>query len=329
MIIARAPVRISFLGGGTDYLPHFKKNGGAVLGTAVDKYAYITAAPYLQTFHGHHYKLSYSKIETADNIDEIKHPLLREAIRMACPDMELELHYIADLPAKTGLGSSSSFLVATLQSLHGLSSNDTSAQQLAEEAIHIERHILKEPGGYQDQVMAAFGGFNLVEFSGEGKFTVNNLSLPPERQQSINEHCLILYTGVNRNSFEVSKTQMEKTNDGSNADTLNKLADLARQGAEFLVSDKPLIEFGELLNEGWNLKQKLGDINFPEADRAYEEALKLGATGGKLLGAGKGGFVLLWAPPETHQEIIGGISNRMPALQIKAGAAGSTIIHDM
>lgn len=329
MIIARTPLRISFLGGGSDYLEHFKENGGAVLGTAIDKYAYISAAPYLQAFHGFKYKLSYSSVEVVNSINEIKHPLIRESIRLACPNLELELHYIADLPARTGLGSSSSFLVAMLQALHGLQSNFVSAKQLADEAIDIERNILKEAGGYQDQIMAAYGGINLVEFSGNGKYSIHQLPISPERRNMMDQHCLILYTGIHRNSFEISMPQLQLTNEGKNAEPLNALVKLAREGADFLASDKPIAQFGEFLNQGWTLKKQLGDITLPEIDEAYSQALEHGAIGGKLLGAGKGGFILLWAAPENHSRIINGISRRMPQLKIKTGAPGATVIHSL
>jgi len=326
MIITRSPLRVSFLGGGSDFPSHFRVHGGAVLATAIDRYAYVTVAPLSGRFHGCRYKLAYSKVEVASSLDEIRHPAIREGIRLACPDAELEMHYVADLPAGTGLGSSSSFVVALLQALYGFRNRLVAMEQLAREAIQIERVELAEPGGVQDQILAAYGGFNLITFSGENDFEVQRIPLSQGRLHEIEDHCLLLYTGLARNSGEVLTEQSRRNSDGSNAKSLCSLADLARQGAEHIASDRPILDFGHLLHEGWLIKKRLAPLSLPQIDRIYERALELGATGGKLLGAGRGGFLLVWAPAEKHAAIAEA-AEQMTPLRIRVATSGATIIH--
>ena len=326
MIITRSPLRVSFLGGGSDFPSHFRTHGGAVLATAIDKFAYVTVSPLSGKFHGCRYKLTYSKVEVASSLDEIRHPAIRAGIRLACPDAELEMHYVADLPAGTGLGSSSSFVVALLQALYGFRNRLVAMEQLARDAIQIERVELAEPGGVQDQVLAAYGGFNLITFSGENDFDVQRIPLSQGRLQEIESHCLLLYTGMNRSSGEVLLEQSRRNNDGSNAKLLCSLADLAHRGAEHIASDRPILDFGHLLHEGWLIKKRLAPLSLPQIDRTYEAALQLGATGGKLLGAGRGGFLLVWAPPEKHAAIAGA-AEQMTPLRIRVATSGATIIH--
>ncbi|HUI07378.1 MAG TPA: GHMP kinase [Verrucomicrobiae bacterium] len=326
MIITRSPLRVSFLGGGSDFPSHFRVHGGAVLATAIDRYAYVTVAPLSGKFHGCRYKLSYSKVEVASSLDEIRHPAIREGIRLACPDAELEMHYVADLPAGTGLGSSSSFVVALLQALYGFRNRLVAMEQLARDAIRIERVELAEPGGVQDQILAAYGGFNLITFSGENDFEVQRIPLSQGRLQEIEDHCLLLYTGMTRNSGEVLMEQSRRNTDGSNANSLCSLADLARRGAEHIASDRPILDFGHLLHEGWLIKKQLAPLSLPQIDSIYEAALELGATGGKLLGAGRGGFLLVWAPAEKHAAIAEA-AEQMTPLRIRVATSGATIIH--
>jgi D-glycero-alpha-D-manno-heptose-7-phosphate kinase len=326
MIISRAPLRVSFLGGGSDFPAHFEKHGGTVLATAIDKYVYVTVGPYDSRFHGNSYKLAYSKTEEASRITDIQHPAIRETIRLACPDRELELHHIADLPARTGLGSSSSFVVAMLQALAGFRGQSISPDRLARDAIDIERHVLAEAGGVQDQILAAYGGFNLVHFSHRGDFEVQRVPLSPARLAQIESHCLLLYTGITRNSYDVLAEQSRKTSEGKITQLLCAMAELARQGADYLCSERPILRFGELLHEGWKLKQQVSSLSLPVIDELYGKALALGATGGKLLGAGRGGFLLLWAPPECHAAIVAA-TNGLAPLRIRVAAPGATIIH--
>jgi D-glycero-alpha-D-manno-heptose-7-phosphate kinase len=326
MIITRSPLRVSFLGGGSDFPSHFRTHGGAVLATTIDKYAYVTVAPFIGRFHSGRYKLAYSKVEVAASLGDIHHPAIRECIRLACPDDELEIHYVADLPAGTGLGSSSSFVVGLLQALHGFRSRMAAPEQLAREAIQIERVVLAEPGGVQDQILAAYGGFNLITFRGDNGFDVQRIPLSQERLQEIEEHCLLLYTGMTRNSGEVLTEQSQRNNEGDNAKLLCVLTDLARRGAEHIASNQPILDFGHLLNEGWLIKKRLAPLSLPQIDRTYETAMQLGATGGKLLGAGRGGFLLVWAPPEKHAAIAEA-AKHMASLRIRVATSGATIIH--
>lgn len=328
MIITRAPLRVSFLGGGTDFPGHFETHGGAVLATSIDKYVYVTASPFLQAFHGSKFKLSYRQIETVKSIPEIQHAAMRACFELAYPDgPPLEVHHIADLPANTGLGSSSSFAVALLHALHASLGKLATVGTLAREAIRVEREILAEAGGWQDQICAAYGGLSLVEFGVGRTFQVTRLPLSSARAEAIENHCLLLFTGILRNSFEVLQTQVARTADGSNLEHLKHMAELARRGARVLAGDTSLETFGELLNEGWTLKRKLADVSMPAIDDAYEAALKAGATGGKLLGAGKGGFLLVWAKPERHAAILKALPKELVPLRVSIRAPGATIIH--
>lgn len=327
MIITRAPLRVSFLGGGSDFPGHFREHGGAVLATAIDQYVYVTVSPFDYRFHGNRYKFAYSRTEVVDSIDDIEHPAIRESVRLVGLKPGLEMHTIADLPARTGLGSSSTFVVAMLRALYAFQGRLVSTRQLAREAIRVERDILAEAGGYQDQVLAAYGGLNLVEFSGGGDFEVVRMPVSCERLRQMEEHCILLYTGIRRNSFEALARQQQRSHTGRDDKHLCALASLARDGAQFLASPKPLREFGEILHENWTIKKKVLDASLPVIDEAYETARANGAVGGKILGAGQGGFLLLWAPPECHPAILRKVGDSMQPLTVSFNAPGATIIH--
>lgn len=301
MIISRTPFRISFFGGGTDYPVWYEENGGAVLATSIDKYCYISCR-YLPPFFEHKTRLVYSKIENIKDHEEIQHPSVRAILRDMGIGDGLEIHHDGDLPARTGIGSSSSFTVGLLHCLFALKRLMPSRMQLAREAIRVERGLLSESVGSQDQVTAAFGGFNKVSFSREGEIHLQPVILERDRLEYFQSHLMLYFTGFSRFASEIAGDQIRNTH--------RKKPELAAMGAmvdralEILAGREDLGEFGKLLGESWSLKRNLSDrIATPEIDNIYETALAAGALGGKLLGAGGGGFMLLFARPEDQPGI--------------------------
>ncbi len=307
MIITRTPFRISFLGGGTDYPQWYKKNGGAVLSTTIDKYCYLSCR-YLPPFFEHKYRIVYSKIEDCLNVEDIKHPVVRVLLNQMKIQDGIELHHDGDLPARSGMGSSSAFSVGLINVLSALNEKMISKRELAQQAIHLEQELLKENVGSQDQISAAYGGLNLIQFLQNGDFTVQSVILPQERMQELENHCLLLYTGIKRIASQVAGQYVSTLKDKENY--LKNLHELVFRGLDVLHQGKSMAEFGELLNEAWVSKRSINAcITTSLIDEAYEEALKNGAYGGKLLGAGGGGFLLVFAPPEKHQRIKTVLSN--------------------
>jgi D-glycero-alpha-D-manno-heptose-7-phosphate kinase len=324
MIITQAPVRISFLGGGSDFPQHFENHGGAVLTTAIDRFAYVTVQRFHYQFFDHRLRIAYRKTETPSNAAEVSHPAIRACFQKVGIEEGAELHHMADLPARTGLGSSSSFVVAMLQALHAFQGRFCSPEALASEAIDLERNILQEAGGYQDQIIAAYGGTCLIRFGRNRKFNVTQIPLPAGRICQLQEHMLLMYTGIERDSFAVLKRQVARTADNHNV--LCQMTQLAEEGANWLADHSiPITEFGELLHSSWMLKRSLSDVSLPAIDEAYEAGLRAGATGGKLLGAGQGGFILFIAKPENHSRIQQALRNMLP-LKVGINAPGSRVI---
>jgi len=324
MIITQAPVRISFLGGGSDFPQHFERHGGAVLSTAIDRFAYVTVQRFHYQFFDHRLRVSYRKTETPVTASEVSHPAIRACFQRVGIDEGAELHHMADLPARTGLGSSSSFVVAMLQALHAYQGRFCSTEMLASEAIDLERNILQEAGGYQDQIIAAYGGTCLIRFGGARKFHVTQIPLPASRIVELEEHMLLMYTGIERDSFSVLQRQVERTED--NMDVLCRMSSLAEDGASCLADERiPITDFGELLHDSWMLKRSLSDLSLPLIDQAYEAGLRAGASGGKLLGAGQGGFLLFIAKPEHHERIQQALPRMLP-LSVRINAPGSRVI---
>jgi D-glycero-alpha-D-manno-heptose-7-phosphate kinase len=324
MIITQAPVRISFLGGGSDFPQHFDRHGGAVLTTAIDRFAYVTVQRFHYQFFDHRLRISYRKTENPLNASQVSHPAIRACFQKVGIDEGAELHHMADQPARTGLGSSSSFVVAMLQALHAYQGRFCSTEALAQEAIEIERHILEEAGGYQDQIIAAYGGTCLIRFGGNHRFHVTQLPLPAARILELQEHMLLMYTGIERDGAAVLRRQVERTLD--NATVLSRMSRLAETGASWLSDEKiPIANLGELLHASWMLKRTLSDISLPQIDAAYEAGLAAGAAGGKLLGAGQGGFLLFIAKPSHHAAIQNALPSMLP-LKVGINAPGSRVI---
>jgi D-glycero-alpha-D-manno-heptose-7-phosphate kinase len=299
LIISRTPYRISFFGGGTDYPAWYRKHGGAVLAASIDKYCYLTCR-HLPPFFEHRIRVVYSKIENCHGIDDVAHPAVREILRFLRFERGAEIHHDGDLPARSGIGSSSSFCVGLLHALHALQGRMPSKRQLALESIHLEQEVLREAVGSQDQVTAAYGGFNHVLFHENGEISVRPVTLAPQRLRELEGHLLLFFTGVRRTSSDVA--QLHVQNLESNRRPLRILKDLVGESLSVLESGQDLHAFGELLHEAWLAKRSLSSaISSSEFDELYQTALGAGAVGGKLTGAGGGGFLLLFAPPDRHE----------------------------
>ena len=323
MIVTQAPLRVSFLGGGSDFRQHFSVHGGAVLATAIDRFAYVTAQTFLDEFFDHGLRVAYRKTEAVQNSACVEHPAIRACLQKLGIEKGIELHHMADLPARTGLGSSSSFVVAMLMALHTFQGRTRSKLELAEEAIEVERGLLAEAGGHQDQIVAAYGGTSLIRFEKSGRFSVTPLSINPNRLDDLQEHLLLMYTGLQRDSFAQAEAQIASATRNHRA--LNQLASLAEEGAECLVGRAPLTSFGKLLHDGWLLKRELSAVSLPSIDEAYEAGLRAGAAGGKLLGAGGGGFLLFVAEPTRHATIRAALPH-MRSIRVGINAPGARVI---
>lgn len=301
MIISRTPFRISFFGGGTDYPVWFEEHGGQVLSCSINKYCYISAR-FLPPFFEYKHRIVWSQIETVTDTDEIIHPSVRACINHLGITDGIEIHHNGDLPARSGLGSSSSFTVGMLHALHGLSGKMRSKSQLANDAIHIEQQVLNEAVGIQDQIAVAHGGFNHVEIKQDGHYLVNPVTLSANRIKDFQQHLMLYFTGISRFASEIAQTQIEET--PNKTKELAQMSDMVTQALNILNSDAPVSDFGDLLHESWILKRGLtSKISNPHIDDIYETARNAGAYGGKLLGAGGGGFMLIFAAPEKQNTI--------------------------
>ncbi|MFC1954119.1 kinase [Chloroflexota bacterium] len=323
MIISRTPFRISFFGGGTDYPVWYRENGGAVLGTSIDKYCYITCRC-LPPFFEHKHRIVYSQAELVRDIDEIRHPAVRETLRFMEITEGMEIHHDGDLPARTGLGSSSSFTVGLLHALYALKGIMPTKMQLARDAIRIEQNILKENVGSQDQSLAAFGGFTRIDFSGEQDIEIKRIAIKPERVESLQNHLMLFFTGFSRTASEIAGEQIKQT-----PHKKRELAEMHRmvdEAINILNGDYDLSDFGRLLHESWQLKRSLTDkISTPYTDFLYEKATSAGATGGKLMGAGGGGFMLFFAKPELQPKVREALDNLL-CVPFRFENSGSQII---
>ena len=301
MIITQTPFRMSFFGGGTDFPDFYKKHGGAVISTTFDKYCYVNVR-HLPRFFDYSTELSYSVIERVTDVEDIKHPAVREAMKML--DMhELRITYEADLPARTGLGTSSSFAVGLLNAFYSLKGKYADKKQLADEAIYLERVLCNEAGGWQDQIAASFGGLNKITFEGDS-YEVDRVIIPPERKKRLNENLMLFFTGFTRFSSDIQKSTGAAIKDKTTQ--LKEMLALVDE-AEKVLTDHgaDLDDFGRLLDETWKLKRQTGSkISTGSIDELYDKAVKAGALGGKLLGAGGGGFLLFYVQPEKRQQVL-------------------------
>jgi D-glycero-alpha-D-manno-heptose-7-phosphate kinase len=302
MIITRTPFRISFFGGGTDYPTWFKEHGGAVLSTTIDKYCYISCR-FLPPFFDHKHRIVYSKIENVREIADIEHPAVKAVLAWMRWERGLEIHHDGDLPARSGLGSSSSFTVGLIHALNALQGRYMSKEELANQAIYVEQEVIHEDVGSQDQISAAFGGFNRVEFRADGRFEVDPLILPKEREAELHRHLMLSFTGLSRFASDVAKSKIQ--NFAVRQAELKRMAAMVDEGIEILRRPStPIEEFGRLLNESWRCKRSLSDkVSTADIDQIYEAALGAGAIGGKIMGAGGGGFLLLFVPPDAQPKV--------------------------
>ena len=300
MIITKTPFRMSFFGGGTDMESFFMENGGAVLSTTFDKYCYVNVR-HLPRFFDYSTELSYAKIERVTDVNDIQHPAIREAMKML--DMhEIRLTYEADLPARSGLGTSSSFAVGMINAFYALKGKYADKKKLADAAIYLERELCKEAGGWQDQIAASYGGFNRINFNSDG-YEVLPLIINPERKRQLNNNLMMFFTGFTRFSSDV-----QKANASNKADKVNQLKEMLAlvDEAEKVLVDKQsdLDEFGRLLDLTWRIKRKTGNtVSTNSIDELYDKGLKAGALGGKLLGAGGGGFLVFYVEPDKQEKV--------------------------
>ena len=300
MIITKTPFRMSFFGGGTDMESFFMENGGAVLSTTFDKYCYVNVR-HLPRFFDYSTELSYAKIERVTDVNDIQHPAIREAMKML--DMhEIRLTYEADLPARSGLGTSSSFAVGMINAFYALKGKYADKKKLADAAIYLERELCKEAGGWQDQIAASYGGFNRINFNSDG-YEVLPLIINPERKRQLNNNLMMFFFVFTRFSSDV-----QKANASNKADKVNQLKEMLAlvDEAEKVLVDKQsdLDEFGRLLDHTWRIKRKTGNtVSTNSIDELYDKGLKAGALGGKLLGAGGGGFLVFYVEPDKQEKV--------------------------
>lgn len=302
MIITRTPFRISFFGGGTDYPKWYLKHGGAVLSTTIDKYCYITCRN-LPPFFEHKHRIVYSHIENVKTPEEIKHPAVAQVLKWAKIVDGLEIHHDGDLPARSGLGSSSAFTVGLVHALYGMRGKLAGKERLALDALHIEQNLIGESVGSQDQVAVAHGGFNKINFHRDGSFDVEPVILTIARREELQRHLMLCFTGFSRIANEIAKSKIENF-DRKEVELL-RMGEMVDEALNILSDNQVLIEeFGVLLDQSWKYKRNLSkQVSTPEIDYIYEEAKRAGAIGGKILGAGGGGFMLLFAKPEMHAKI--------------------------
>lgn len=302
MIISRTPFRISFFGGGTDYPIWYEENGGVVLSTTINKYCYISCR-YLPPFFNYNYRIRYTLREETQDISEIKHPSVRECLKFLKINTGIEMVHTSDLPAQSGIGSSSSFTVGLLNALYALKGKMVTKRQLALDAIYVEQNLIKENVGSQDQVATAFGGFNKIEFGGDEKIFVQPITINQEKLNLLHEHLMLFFTGFSRNASEIAGEQIR--NVSLKKSELKIMREMVEKAINILNgSSGGINDFGKLLHESWKIKKSLsGLISTPTIDHIYETALSAGATGGKLLGAGGGGFLLIFSAPENQSTI--------------------------
>jgi D-glycero-alpha-D-manno-heptose-7-phosphate kinase len=323
IVITRTPYRMSFLGGGTDHKNWFNYHGGCVLSATIDKYCYLLVKK-LENFFDIKYKVIYRKIENTNSLDEIEHSTARECLRFLNIDNGIEIHHTGDLPARSGVASSSAYAVGLLNALYALNGIYTPKDVLAKEAIHIERNMLKELGGNQDQIACAFGGFNKISFYNDNKFIVEPIPISSDRLKLFNDHLLLFYLKSQRSSFDIAESFVPNIDSKRRQMRISK--DLVDEGINILCSNSDITYFGELLHEYWMIKSSLSDkVSTNTIDEYYNLTRENGAIGGKILGAGGGGFLLIFAEPPLHEKIINSFKNAVH-VKFEFERSGSTII---
>jgi D-glycero-alpha-D-manno-heptose-7-phosphate kinase len=321
MIITRTPFRISFAGGGSDFESFYREEPGVVISTAINKYMYLT----VKERFGNTFRVSYSKTEIRDSVEQIEHRAVRECLRTAGTRNGLEITSIGDLPAQSGMGSSSSFTVGLLYALHSLQGHSVSPERLAQEACHIEIDLMGEPIGKQDQYIAAYGGLQLIQFHPDGRVSVDPVVCKPETKRELNRRLLLFYTGTTRAASDILSKQATKVKENRNA--LRRLCEIAFAVRDVFTSGNDLNEFGRLLHAAWECKKTLEQtISNPVIDSLYERAMEAGALGGKLLGAGSGGFLLFFCEPHRQDRLRSALQN-LQEVRFSLEPSGTRVIY--
>jgi D-glycero-alpha-D-manno-heptose-7-phosphate kinase len=320
MIITRTPFRISFSGGGTDLRVFYEVEPGVVLASAIDKYIYIT----VNRRFDRSIRVSYSKTEIVEHASRIEHPIVREALSLLGMETGLEIISMADVPAQTGLGSSGSFTVGLLHALHAFRGDHPSAEQLAAESCAIEIDRLHEPIGKQDQYIAAYGGFQRIQFNADERVELQPLACAPGTLRALNDRLLLVFTGITRSASEVLIRQQQDMRE--TAPQLSALAGIAERMREVLVGEPRLDAFGELLHESWMVKRRLSGVTSEAIDKWYDRARRAGAVGGKILGAGGGGFLMLFVEPDARDAVVRALEPLEP-LPFRFAPGGSAVIY--
>lgn len=323
MIISRTPFRISFFGGGTDFLQFYREHGGSVLATSIDKYAYLSVHR-LSPFFKHRFRASYAQTESVVNPTEFQHPLIRECLLYLRIREGMEISHVSDLPGRTGLGTSSSFTVGLLHALHEFRGDEVNAEELAREAIIVERERVGDSGGHQDQYTAAYGGFIRIDFSGDQLVEVTPLKISPERLDALQERLVLFFLGTEMSAESILQEQIRHVSHNTRA--LAEMHAFVDQAESIICSNQDLCQWGALLHESWERKKSLAKgISNSDVDQAYDAARNVGALGGKVLGAGGRGFLLVYAEPE-HQAAIQSALNPLRPVPFRFSPSGSQII---
>lgn len=323
MIISRTPYRVSFFGGGTDYHTWYEEHGGSVLSTSIKQYCYLNCR-FLPPFFEHKSKIVWSKVEQVLNNDDIEHPCINALLKHLNIDTGIEVHHQGDLPARAGLGSSSAFCVGLLNAMYTLLGQQVDKCRLACEAVHIERDLLQENVGVQDQIATAYGGLNKISIQSNGNFSVDPINIDDNRKKLLQDHCLLFFTGLSRTASHIAGAKMKAI--PNKTSELRQIQELVDIGIDNLVSGSDITDFGRLLDETWQLKRSISSKIAPTfIDDIYTQAMKAGALGGKLLGAGGGGFMLFFVEPEKHQAVMNALSDLL-LVPFEMENSGSQII---
>jgi D-glycero-alpha-D-manno-heptose-7-phosphate kinase len=325
MIITRTPLRISFFGGGTDLPDWFRTHGGAVLSTTINKFLFISVRNMPQYWDFKNRFVYGSKTEIVNSIDEIEHPAIREALRFMDMTHGIDMHYNTDIPARSGMGSSSAFTVGFLRALYAMRGHMVSDRRLAKEAIQVEQDLIKEAVGCQDQIAAAFGGLNHIVFHKDDNFEISPVIIPPERLRELNNSLILVYTGIQRIASKIEEKKIKQL--GEHKAELRAIQRYVDDAMELLSGDDPIEEFGGLLHETWQRKRKLSEeVTNDKLDGLYEKCRANGAIGGKLLGTGGGGFMLIFVKPENREAMLKALPDFIP-VPFGFDTTGSQIIY--
>jgi D-glycero-alpha-D-manno-heptose-7-phosphate kinase len=326
MIISKTPYRISFFGGGSDYPVWYQKYGGSVISTTIDKYLYISLRE-LPKFFNHKYRIVYSKVEQVNSINNIEHHVIRKGLKRYNIKNHLEIHYDGEMPAKSGVGSSSSFIVGFLNILENLKNNSIKKNVLAKKSILFEQKILNENVGSQDQVAAAYGGFNHIIFYKNKDYSVNKINIKNHFFENLNRNLFLIYTGIQRTSSLVSSTYINKLIT-SKKTYIDNILDIVCEAKKVIQSKKNLNDFGKLLHETWILKKNLSNVmSSKKIDDIYSYCINNGALGGKILGAGSGGFLLVYVPRNKQKKLLSEIKKKNLVIPFNFSSKGSEIIY--